>query len=81
MRSLNISYAVWFNRKILAWLPARTLLAKRSEYCERFREQIAAGDLGIAWKERLAGNSVLGEEYFVGGMSLREIGDAGGGLQ
>jgi putative transposase len=54
-----------YMQEVLAWLPGRTLPAKRNEYRERFREKIGSGDLGITWKERLAGDLVLGGEAFV----------------
>ena len=50
---------------ILTLVPARTLSGKRKEYCARFREKIGAGDLGTAWKERLAGDLILGGKDFV----------------
>jgi len=50
---------------ILAWVPARTLSARRNQYRERFREKIGAGDLGIGWKEKLAGDLILGGKHFV----------------
>jgi putative transposase len=50
---------------ILAWVPARTLGGKLNQYRERFREKIGAGDLGTSWKERLAGDLILGRKDFV----------------
>jgi hypothetical protein len=50
---------------ILKLVPARTLSGKRNEYRARFREKIGAGDLGTSWKERLAGDLILGGKDFV----------------
>jgi REP element-mobilizing transposase RayT len=50
---------------ILGQMPARMLNTKRSQYRERFREKIETGDLGIAWKERPAGDLILGGKDFV----------------
>jgi putative transposase len=50
---------------VLGWAPGRTLGGKREEYRARFTEMIGAGDLGIAWKEKLAGDLILGGEDFV----------------
>jgi REP-associated tyrosine transposase len=56
----------WLHTKsILNWVPGRTLSGKRSQYRERFREKIGAGDLGTTWKERLAGDLILGGKDFV----------------
>jgi putative transposase len=46
-------------------VPARTLSARRNQYRERFREKIGTGDLGIGWKEKLAGDLILGGKDFV----------------
>jgi putative transposase len=54
-----------YTRTIVGWVPARTLSAQRNQYRERFREKIGAGDLGIGWKERLAGDLILGGKDFV----------------
>jgi putative transposase len=54
-----------YAKAILAWVQIRALSAKRSQYRERFREKIGAGDLGTGWKERLAGDLILGGEDFV----------------
>jgi putative transposase len=50
---------------ILSWTPGRTLGAKREQYRARFTEMIGARDLGIAWKEKLAGDLILGSVDFV----------------
>jgi REP-associated tyrosine transposase len=51
--------------EILALVPGRTSGAKREQYRARFGEMIGAGDLGIGWKERLAGGLILGGSDFV----------------
>jgi putative transposase len=50
---------------VLAWAPGRTLGVKREEYRARFTDMIGAGNLGISWKEKLAGDLVLGGSDFV----------------
>ena len=50
---------------ILKLVRARTLRAKQNQYRERFREKIGAGDLGTSWKEKLAGDLILGGKDFV----------------
>jgi putative transposase len=54
-----------YTEAILSLAAGRTLSAKRKQYLAHFREKIGAGDLGIAWKERLAGDLVLGGKDFV----------------
>jgi hypothetical protein len=51
--------------EILASVPGRTSGAKCEQYRARFTELIGAGDLGIAWKEKLAGGLILGGNDFV----------------
>jgi REP element-mobilizing transposase RayT len=57
--------------EVLAWVPGRLFSAKPNEYRERFRGRIGAGDLGVTWKEKLAGDLVLGGEDFV--IKVREL--------
>jgi hypothetical protein len=57
--------------EVLAWVPGRMFSAKRNEYRDRFRERIGAGDLGVTWKEKLAGDLVLGGEDFAA--KIREL--------
>jgi len=60
----------WLNTEAIFGLVAgRTLSAKRNQYRERFREKIGAGDLGVAWREKLAGDLILGGKEFVGKVS------------
>ena len=54
-----------YTEAVLDWVPGRTLSAKRNRYRARFNERIGAGDLGIDWKERLAGDLILGGKDFV----------------
>jgi putative transposase len=51
--------------EILASVPGRTLGTKHEQYRTRFTEMIGAGNLGIAWKEKLAGGLVLGGNEFL----------------
>jgi hypothetical protein len=60
-----------YTQEVLAWVPGRMFSAKRNEYRERFTERIGAGDLGVTWKEKLAGELVLGGEDFVA--KVREL--------
>jgi hypothetical protein len=44
---------------------------RRNEHRDRFMERVGAGDLGVTWKEKLAGDLVLGGEDFAA--KIREL--------
>jgi hypothetical protein len=46
-------------------VPASKQGGKRDQYRQRFLEMMGAGDLGTSWKDRLAGDLVLGGKDFV----------------
>ncbi len=60
---------------ILALVPARAFSEKCKQYRERFKEKIDAGDLGDDWKEKLAGDLVLGGKDFVAKIRQKLKGD------
>jgi putative transposase len=51
--------------EILASVPGRSSGLKRELYRARFTQMIGAGDLGIAWREKLVGGLILGGNDFV----------------
>jgi putative transposase len=58
----------WLTTKaILEFVPSQSSGAKRNQYRERFRAKIGAGDLGIVWKEKLAGDLILAGDLVLGG--------------
>jgi putative transposase len=52
--------------RVLAWVPAQGGGTTLNRYRERFREKIAGGDLRLDWKEKLAGDLIMGGQHFVG---------------
>jgi REP-associated tyrosine transposase len=50
---------------ILTFMPAGAGGGKRERYRQRFKDKIEAGDFGTSWKERLAGDLILGKKEFV----------------
>jgi REP element-mobilizing transposase RayT len=53
-----------YTREVMRFVPARTPGAKRTQYRQRFRDMIGAGDLGTSWKETFSGKLVLGGKDF-----------------
>ncbi|HYY27551.1 MAG TPA: transposase [Chthoniobacterales bacterium] len=60
---------------VMNWVPSSKQGGKRDQYRQRFLEMIGAGDLGISWKERLAGDLVLGGKDFVENIRKMLAGD------